>query len=103
MDLLGRRTTLLLLEVPLIAGWLLIAFAGGVPQIYAGRLLVGLGSGLVGAPARVYTGEVNTHFLLAENFSWMVSNHKEGLFVDLFKSFNLYNLYRFYCNFFILS
>jgi facilitated trehalose transporter len=59
MDLLGRRTTLLLLEVPLIAGWLLIAFAGGVPQIYAGRLLVGLGSGLVGAPARVYTGEVN--------------------------------------------
>jgi facilitated trehalose transporter len=58
MDLLGRRTTLLLLEVPLIAGWLLIAFAGSVPQIYAGRLLVGLGSGLVGAPARVYTGEV---------------------------------------------
>ncbi|XP_059469544.1 facilitated trehalose transporter Tret1-2 homolog isoform X2 [Neocloeon triangulifer] len=59
MDLLGRRTTLLLLEVPLIAGWLLIATAGGVPQIYAGRLLVGLGSGLVGAPARVYTGEVS--------------------------------------------
>ncbi|KAF4533429.1 hypothetical protein B566_EDAN001154 [Ephemera danica] len=58
MDLLGRRTTLLLLEVPLIAGWLLIALAGGVPQIYAGRLLVGLGSGLVGAPARVYTGEI---------------------------------------------
>jgi len=60
MDLLGRRTTLLLLEVPLIAGWLLIALAGGVPQIYAGRLLVGLGSGLVGAPARVYTGEVES-------------------------------------------
>ncbi|CAB3373892.1 Hypothetical predicted protein [Cloeon dipterum] len=59
MDLLGRRTTLLLLEVPLVAGWLLIATAGGVPQIYAGRLLVGLGSGLVGAPARVYTGEVS--------------------------------------------
>lgn len=86
MDLLGRRTTLLLLEVPLIAGWLLIALAGGVPQIYAGRLLVGLGSGLVGAPARVYTGEVSTHFLLPENFSWMVSNLKEGSFINLCKS-----------------
>jgi len=57
MDSIGRRKTLLLTEVPLIIGWLLIAFASNVEMIYAGRILCGLGSGLVGAPARVYTSE----------------------------------------------
>ncbi|XP_023947081.1 facilitated trehalose transporter Tret1 [Bicyclus anynana] len=59
MDNIGRRRTLILTEVPLILGWILIAFAQNVPMIYVGRLLVGLGSGMVGAPARVYTCEVS--------------------------------------------
>ncbi|KAK3932868.1 Facilitated trehalose transporter Tret1 [Frankliniella fusca] len=61
MDAIGRRRALLLTEIPLLLGWVLIATAApvsGLYQIYAGRLLVGLGSGMVGAPARVYTGEV---------------------------------------------
>lgn len=61
MDAIGRKRALLLTEIPLLLGWLLIATAApvsGLYQIYAGRLLVGLGSGMVGAPARVYTGEV---------------------------------------------
>ncbi|XP_071454727.1 trehalose transporter 1-like protein isoform X2 [Hetaerina americana] len=57
MDALGRRAALLLVEVPLLVGWLLIAMAYNLPLLYAGRLFVGLGSGLVGAPARVYTAE----------------------------------------------
>lgn len=58
MDRIGRKKTLLLTEIPLILGWLLISIASDVRMIYAGRLLVGLGSGMVGAPARVYTSEV---------------------------------------------
>lgn len=61
MDAIGRRRALLLTELPLALGWMLIALAPvthGLHFIYAGRLLVGLGSGMVGAPARVYTGEV---------------------------------------------
>lgn len=58
MDRIGRKKTLLITEVPLILGWLLISIATDVRMIYAGRLLVGLGSGMVGAPARVYTSEV---------------------------------------------
>ncbi|KAG8222807.1 hypothetical protein J437_LFUL005013 [Ladona fulva] len=57
MDALGRRVALLLVEVPLLVGWLLIATAHNLPLLYAGRLFVGFGSGLVGAPARVYTAE----------------------------------------------
>lgn len=57
MDLIGRKRTLIMTEIPLIIGWLLISTSSTVEMIYVGRLLVGLGSGMVGAPARVYTGE----------------------------------------------
>jgi facilitated trehalose transporter len=66
MDNIGRKRTLLLTEIPLIFGWAMIYFSSHfrddistfIPMIYAGRLLTGLGSGMVGAPARVYTSEV---------------------------------------------
>lgn len=58
MDRLGRKKTLIMIEIPLIIGWLLIAFATDITMIYIGRVLVGFGSGLVGAPCRVYTSEV---------------------------------------------
>jgi sugar porter (SP) family MFS transporter len=57
-DRIGRKKTLILTEIPLILGWLIIAFASQIEMIYIGRLLCGLGSGIVGAPARVYTSEV---------------------------------------------
>jgi facilitated trehalose transporter len=58
MDNIGRKKTLILTEVPLIIGWTLISLATSTGMLYAGRLLTGLGSGLVGAPARIYTSEV---------------------------------------------
>lgn len=58
MDRIGRKKTLIVTEIPLIMGWILIASASNIHMIYGGRLLVGLGSGMVGAPARVYTSEV---------------------------------------------
>jgi len=57
MDAFGRRKILIMTQFPMIAGWLLIACANSLPMIYIGRLLVGFGSGMVGAPARVYTAE----------------------------------------------
>lgn len=58
MDTIGRKKTLVITEIPLILGWSTICLATSVPMIYIGRLLTGLGSGMVGAPARVYTSEV---------------------------------------------
>lgn len=58
MDNIGRKKTLLLTEIPLIIGWATISLATSTHMLYAGRLLTGLGSGMVGAPARVYTSEV---------------------------------------------
>jgi facilitated trehalose transporter len=58
MDNIGRKKTLLLTEIPLIIGWSLISLATSPQMLYYGRLLTGLGSGMVGAPARIYTSEV---------------------------------------------
>lgn len=58
-DLLGRKRTLIVLQLPAIIGWLMIGFATSVPWIYMGRFLVGLSSGMIGAPSRVYTAEVS--------------------------------------------
>lgn len=57
-DKIGRKKTLIFTEFPLIIGWAVISLATNVEMIYFGRLLCGLGSGIVGAPARVYTSEI---------------------------------------------
>lgn len=58
MDSFGRKKALLITEIPMIIGWIVIACATNVEMIYAGRVLTGFGSGMIGAPARVYTSEV---------------------------------------------
>ncbi|XP_012275531.1 facilitated trehalose transporter Tret1 isoform X2 [Orussus abietinus] len=58
MDILGRKRSLIITEIPALLGWILISTATDIRMIYAGRFFVGLGSGMVGAPARVYTSEV---------------------------------------------
>lgn len=61
MDRWGRRTALLGLNVPGLAGWLLLASAdadtgtGFLWQVYAGRLLTGLSTGMASVPATVRT------------------------------------------------
>lgn len=57
-DALGRKMTLIITEIPGLLGWMLIAFATDIRMILAGRFFVGLSSGMVGAPARVYAAEV---------------------------------------------
>ncbi|XP_014224943.1 facilitated trehalose transporter Tret1-like isoform X1 [Trichogramma pretiosum] len=58
MDILGRKLSLIVTQVPALLGWLLIFCASDVRMVYAGRFFTGLGSGMVGAPSRVYTSEV---------------------------------------------
>ncbi|XP_052899614.1 facilitated trehalose transporter Tret1-2 homolog [Anopheles moucheti] len=58
MDNFGRKKALIATQIPTIIGWIIIACASNVGMIYAGRVLTGFGSGMVGAPARVYTSEV---------------------------------------------
>jgi len=63
LDGLGRRRTLMLVNMPALLGWLLIAMASHSEhwffyQLYIGRLLTGLAVSLIATSAVVYVGEV---------------------------------------------
>jgi MFS family permease len=63
LDGLGRRRTMMLVNVPALLGWLLIATAFHsqpwiLYQVYAGRVLTGIAAGLNVSPPVVYVGEV---------------------------------------------
>lgn len=57
-EILGRKRTLVVTELPAIMGWIMIATAPTIEWIYVGRVLTGVSSGMIGAPSRVYTAEV---------------------------------------------
>ena len=57
-EILGRKRTLVVTELPAIVGWVMIATAPSIEWIYIGRVLTGVSSGMIGAPSRVYTAEV---------------------------------------------
>lgn len=62
-DRLGRKKTLIVLQWPAIMGWLMIGFAPSIQWIYVGRILVGISSGMVGAPSRVYVAEISQPYI----------------------------------------
>ncbi|EIE25526.1 general substrate transporter [Coccomyxa subellipsoidea C-169] len=57
-DSLGRKATLLLTSIPLLAGALLAATAGSLTSIVAGRVLSGVGIGLASALVPLYISEI---------------------------------------------
>jgi SP family facilitated glucose transporter-like MFS transporter 8 len=75
LDRLGRRSTLLLVNLPAVLGWVLIATASHsepwfLYQVYAGRLLTGVAAGLVSTPAVVYVGEAMDRFWRGVMITW---------------------------------
>lgn len=66
LDRRGRRMALALVNLPCLAGWLLIAFSPvfwasnpmPLSLIYAGRILTGVSIGMASTPATVYIAEV---------------------------------------------
>ncbi|PNF39491.1 Facilitated trehalose transporter Tret1-2-like protein [Cryptotermes secundus] len=75
LDCLGRRRTLMLVNAPAVVGWILIATAlHSEPwllyQVYAGRLLTGVATGMSSSPATVYVSEVADKSLRGMMVTW---------------------------------
>ncbi|XP_034181689.1 trehalose transporter 1-like protein [Osmia lignaria lignaria] len=60
MDRIGRKGTLLFATIPKISSWFLIGLANSIPQLYAGRILAGVGCGITYAVMPMYLGEVSS-------------------------------------------
>ncbi|XP_011347516.1 facilitated trehalose transporter Tret1 isoform X2 [Ooceraea biroi] len=58
-DLIGRKTSMLLMVVPFTVGWLLIIFSNSVAMFYAGRFILGISSGAFCVAAPLYTAEIS--------------------------------------------
>ncbi len=59
MEKYGRKLAHLILNVPFIVGWIIIALATNITWILIGRFLTGFCVGLLGPPASVYIGETS--------------------------------------------
>lgn len=57
-DHLGRKPTLLLAAIPYIIGWLSIMEATSVLTLYIGRMIQGIGYGIIYTTAPMYLGEI---------------------------------------------
>lgn len=62
-EYLGRKGALVCAAVPNIAGWLVISLAQGALSLYAGRLLVGFGVGVISFTVPIYIAEISPKHL----------------------------------------
>lgn len=86
LDRLGRRPVLMVLNVPFFAGWLLLALtpepaSSHTAQLYAGRLLTGLATGLASVPATIYLGETSLPKLRSTFVTWTSLSISLGIMV----------------------
>ena len=75
LDWLGRRRTLMVINAPAVLGWLLITTASHrepwfLYQLYAGRFLTGIATGMSSSPATVYVSEVVDKSLRGMIVTW---------------------------------
>ncbi|GBN15287.1 Facilitated trehalose transporter Tret1 [Araneus ventricosus] len=57
---IGRKAVLMCASVPLVVGWLMIAYAPTIPWLYSGRLLSGFSSGMYSVAVPAYVIEIAT-------------------------------------------
>ncbi|XP_069702961.1 facilitated trehalose transporter Tret1-2 homolog [Periplaneta americana] len=89
LDAFGRRRTLLLVNVPLIVGWLTY-FMTPTPSpiylLYIARVLNGFGGGMASVPARVYCGEMVNKTLRSILMTWPSISGSLGTLIMYFLS-----------------
>lgn len=55
---IGRKHSMIFLNIPHLIAWLMLHFANTHAEMYIAALLLGLGVGLMEAPVVTYVGEI---------------------------------------------
>lgn len=92
----GCKTTMLLLIVPITAGWSLITWATNVYMIYAGRFLTGMVAGCYCVTSPLYSSEISEDDIRGTLGSFMQLMLNAGLLlaviISKFVELKIYNL-----------
>lgn len=82
-DPLGRRLSMILVNIPYLIGWFTLYQATSVVEVFIGFVMLGLAVGLMEAPVAVHVGEIWYErsisgndfraFYLCETFSFILS------------------------------
>lgn len=59
VDQIGRKSTLVLVSVPFVLGYLLIAYSTHLSMLLVGRILTGLSTGIVSLAVPIYIAEIS--------------------------------------------
>lgn len=59
MDIIGRKCALLLLVIPQLIPWFLVAFSSSPAWLYVGRIITGVGEGALFTVLPMYLGEIS--------------------------------------------
>ncbi|XP_077288072.1 facilitated trehalose transporter Tret1-like [Arctopsyche grandis] len=59
LEPLGRKMSLLIVNIPHVIAWLMLYFAQDVTTLFCGNALIGLGIGFMEAPIVTYVGEIS--------------------------------------------
>lgn len=90
-DMLGRRRTILCGALVFILGGALQTFATGMPMMMLGRIVAGLGVGVLSTIVPVYQSEIspphNRGKLACIEFTGNISGYTTSVWVDYFCSF----------------
>ncbi|XP_031639043.1 facilitated trehalose transporter Tret1-like isoform X1 [Contarinia nasturtii] len=57
-DVLGRKTSMMIVNIPIVIGWFMMYNASSVSDIFVANSLLGLGAGLMESPVILYVAEV---------------------------------------------
>lgn len=58
IDPLGRKSAMMVVNIPLGIAWFMMYRAASISEIYVANILLGLGVGLMEAPTITYIGEI---------------------------------------------
>lgn len=100
LDLIGRKRTMMLTNLPLLIAWILLYRATSTWEIFIANALLGLGSGIMEAPVIAYIGEIGEpefrSFLMAYTYIGMTFG---SLFVSILNTLMPWRLVAMVCIF----
>jgi SP family facilitated glucose transporter-like MFS transporter 8 len=57
VEFFGRKWSMVLVNIPFLAGWLLYCFSTSITMLFTANIILGMGIGFMEAPIMTYLGE----------------------------------------------